>query len=389
MPIIFLAMALPALIVLAFFAATLAAVARTLPAQNVVAATALALIRAWVGGNCRRKDWRSLRLVFLYRKSGPFVVQGFAMADSLDLGRVIFNSRGTARLVLRPWREAAHYGYWATALTCAIAVLFDAALEPIARANRFWFWRVSPSVPSWYGAPWINFVSWTAITLLILGIILPWLIDKKSGDKSPPDHPLLVLWILMMLVAAATSAAHSYWPAVVVDLGTTAADRFLCLAQFPAMIHPVDVFVSGFSASALRVNLQFRHAHPVHFLDAQFVRPRPAARSPSFGNPPSRCVTQPLTVVTPSSCNGSCTSSAQFMQRQRARHFPRLPRRSCISSGFSWSNSSWICPTSSSRIFSSVTIPTVPPYSSTTMAKCSLRSRNSCSSFSSRAVSGT
>jgi hypothetical protein len=44
-----------------------------------------------------------------------------------------------------------------------------------------------------------------------------------------------------------------------------------------------------------------------------------------------------------------------------------------ISNGFSWSNSSWIWPTNSSRMFSS-NHPTVLPYSSTTMARCNFRS---------------
>ena len=66
-----------------------------------------------------------------------------------------------------------------------------------------------------------------------------------------------------------------------------------------------------------------------------------------------------------SSCNGSAPSASQEWSPVFTNN------------GFSWSNSSWICPTSSSKIFSNVTMPTVPPYSSTTMAKCSFRSRKS------------
>ena len=63
-----------------------------------------------------------------------------------------------------------------------------------------------------------------------------------------------------------------------------------------------------------------------------------------------------------------------------------LRRTNCVASA---SNSSWICPTIASIAFSSVTIPSVPPNSSTTKAKCDFRSRNRCNNRSSRAVSGT
>ncbi len=67
--------------------------------------------------------------------------------------------------------------------------------------------------------------------------------------------------------------------------------------------------------------------------------------SPAFGKPPSFCVTQPLAVATISSCSispvilsNSCNGSVPEISQMFS------PSR--VTSDFSWSNSSWICPTS-------------------------------------------
>src|SRR6185436_17191420 len=54
---------------------------------------------------------------------------------------IIINSRGVARLIMRPWRKTTYYGFWVIGLACLLAVLFDASLEPFAtRSRHYWLW---------------------------------------------------------------------------------------------------------------------------------------------------------------------------------------------------------------------------------------------------------
>jgi len=74
--------------------------------------------------------------------------------DSADLVVTILNSRGVARLILRPWRKTRRYGFWLIGLTAALALVFDLGLEPFAtRVKSYWLWSPTKLGLSWYGAP--------------------------------------------------------------------------------------------------------------------------------------------------------------------------------------------------------------------------------------------
>jgi hypothetical protein len=47
----------------------------------------------------------------------------------------VLNSRGVARLILRPWRKTTKYGLWVIGLACVLTVIFDFNLEPFAGAQ--------------------------------------------------------------------------------------------------------------------------------------------------------------------------------------------------------------------------------------------------------------
>jgi hypothetical protein len=127
-----------------------------------------------------------------------------------------------ARLILRPWRNHSSYGRWSLALTCALTVMFDLSLEPFAAyANHFWIWKTPKHIASWYGAPWINFISFAVTTLLILAIATPWLINKKPIAKSPPDYFPLIIWSFLMLLLTVGNATQQLWGATVFTLSTT------------------------------------------------------------------------------------------------------------------------------------------------------------------------
>jgi len=131
---------------------------------------------------------------------------------------VVVNARGLARLIMRPWRKTTYYGFRVIGLSCLLAVLFDAGLEPFATsAEHYWFWNTQPNILNWYSAPWANFLGWFVTVLAILGFTTPWLINKQPL-KQPTDYHPLVVWLLLNSYFAVGSAFQQLWAAVSVGL---------------------------------------------------------------------------------------------------------------------------------------------------------------------------
>jgi uncharacterized membrane protein len=125
---------------------------------------------------------------------------------------LILNSRGTARLVLRPWRGDRHYGYWVIGITGLLTVLMSLGLEPFAtRVEQYWVWKGVRKGPSWYGAPWYNFVSWFVCAAGILALTTPWLISKYPVRQSAVSYQPLVVWALFSLLFASANAVNGLW----------------------------------------------------------------------------------------------------------------------------------------------------------------------------------
>lgn len=131
---------------------------------------------------------------------------------------IIINSRGVARLIMRPWRKTNFYGFWVIGLTCLLAVILDLGLEPFAvQVKGYWIWRMPESVAHWYSAPWINFLGWFVTTLAILVFATPWLINKQPIKRPMDYHPLLT-WLLLNAWFMAGNGAKHLWPAVALSL---------------------------------------------------------------------------------------------------------------------------------------------------------------------------
>ena len=158
---------------------------------------------------------------------GPFIFNETAGAKLFDCIPwtvpllwivAIFNSRGVARLGLRPWRKTKNYGWWLIGLTAVLTVVFDLALEPVAaRVKHFWLWQPTKLHITWHGASPLNFLGWAFVSLLILAFITPSLIKKQPGSSGAPDFMPFGLWLGAMTLFAASSAMAGLWPAVIVD----------------------------------------------------------------------------------------------------------------------------------------------------------------------------
>jgi uncharacterized membrane protein len=206
-----------ALLLVLATAGTISALARQLPLQNVLLA---ASVIALMGGAVH-----ALGVTmgipfgpFLFgAEAGPHLFKTLPWALPLIWVVAILNSRGVARLVLRPWRKIRNYGFWLIGLTALLTTMFDLALDPFAaRVKHYWFWLPTKFPVAWQGAPLVNFLGWAAVSLLILAFVTPVLINKNPVRRTPDFHPLAV-WLGAILLFGLAAGLHGLWPAAALD----------------------------------------------------------------------------------------------------------------------------------------------------------------------------
>ncbi len=130
----------------------------------------------------------------------------------------VLNSRGVARLILRPWRKIGAYGYWLTGLTAGLTLLFDFALEPFAsRVRHYWLWTPTKFPVTWQGVPLSDFLGWAAVSALIAVVIAPALINKQPGKKNTPDFHPFAVWLGAILLFGTGCALQGLLSATVAD----------------------------------------------------------------------------------------------------------------------------------------------------------------------------
>ncbi|HXD00543.1 MAG TPA: carotenoid biosynthesis protein, partial [Verrucomicrobiae bacterium] len=200
-----------ALFPLLALAATLLALARTLPAQNVLAVAVIIALLSGIVEIINVKTGVPFGARTFTDDLGPQIL-GLPWPLPFLSTAALLSSRGVARLILRPWRKTAKYGLWVIGLAALLTVIFDFNLEPFASAaNSWWIWRMPKSVPAWQTAPWVNFLGLAMTTLLILAFTTPWLINKSRTRSGPLDYHPLLLWLLLNLLPAAGDATHHLW----------------------------------------------------------------------------------------------------------------------------------------------------------------------------------
>jgi uncharacterized membrane protein len=204
-------------------AASLSAQARRLPLQSVLfAAFITALIGAAADGLSAETGLPRGPLSF-GEAGGAQLFHFVPWATGLIWIVAVFNSRGVARLILRPWRTVKNYGFWVIGLTAALSLVFDLALEPFARVKHLWLWQATKIPVNWHGASPLSFVGWTFVTLIILAFVTPFLIRKQPGEQRGPDFAPLALWLGSLTLFAVNSAQAGQWPAVIFDATAAAA----------------------------------------------------------------------------------------------------------------------------------------------------------------------
>jgi uncharacterized membrane protein len=205
-----------ALLVVTTLLATLASLARQLPVQNVLLAAA---IIGGVGGVAHGVGAVTAIPFGPYGytdAAGPKFFNTLAWAMPALWVIIVLNSRGVARLILRPWRKLRNYGFWLIGITAGLGVLFDLALEPFASAQttRFWLWLPTKFPYTWQTMPLTNSLGWLVVSLLILAFATPPLINKQTRSrKVPPDFHPLAVWLAGLALFATSAVVHQVWAA--------------------------------------------------------------------------------------------------------------------------------------------------------------------------------
>ena len=205
-----------ALLVITLALATLANLSRHLPGQNVLLAAAIIAV---VGGIAHGVG--AVTSIpfgpFAYSDScGPRFFNTLAWPIPALWIIIVLNSRGVARLMLRPWRKLKNYGFWLIGITTALVMLFDLALEPFAsQTNHYWFWLPTTFPITWQNVPLVNSLGWVLATLLMLAFATPALINKQSRSrKTVPDYHPLIVWLLGLALFATGAGMHHLWVVV-------------------------------------------------------------------------------------------------------------------------------------------------------------------------------
>ena len=208
-----------ALLLLITLVATLISQARSLPAQNVLLAAAIIALTSGV-------------VELIGAASGiPFGPRVFLDNFGEKIGLLpwptpllwivfVLNSRGVARLMLRPWRKSKTYGFRVIGLACVLVIAIDFVFEPFAnREQHLWIWQTRGNVLAWFGAPWVKFFSVGLTALLILAFATPSLINKNpTSSKRPPDYSPLILWLAMSSYFAVANGVAGLPLAMIVGL---------------------------------------------------------------------------------------------------------------------------------------------------------------------------
>jgi uncharacterized membrane protein len=197
---------------------TVAALTRHLPLQNVLYA---AFFIGLAGGVV---DWLDSKTGIPFGQLtfgdniGPKLDETLPLVMPAIWVVAILNSRGVARLILRPWRKTRVYGFWLIGITTALTALFNLALDPFAsQLKHYWYWEPTKFPLTWEGAPLVNFLGWAVVTLLVLAFITPMLINKNPVHRRPPDFHPLGVWLGGVLLFGIGSATAGLWPAVTLD----------------------------------------------------------------------------------------------------------------------------------------------------------------------------
>jgi uncharacterized membrane protein len=210
-------------------ATTIVALSRRLPFQNVLlASTIIALISAAAHALTSFNSIPFGPAIYTGRL-GPVLFHTLPITMPLLWILILLNSRGVARLIMRPWRKTRNYGFWVFGIAAIMVTLFDMSFEPFAaHIHQYWLWGPTHAGLYWYNAPWSNSIGWAVVAILILAFSTPSLINKKPV-KQPIDYSPVLVWTLCHVVLLAAAVSHHLWPAAILVAASAAIPAGLAI----------------------------------------------------------------------------------------------------------------------------------------------------------------
>ena len=200
---------------------TLLSLARQLPGQNVLLAGTLIVFASGAAESLNAVTGIPLGPCIFTEQAGRQVFYVVPWIVPLLWMVSLLNSRGVARLVLRPWRQMRNYGFWLLGLTVMLAMLLDLGLQPFAiKVMHYWSWLPTRLPTNWYGAPWVSFLGRGVTMLLLMAFVTPMLLNKKPVTPLPEYQPLVVWSAINVLFFTGAVVGRLWAAAVLTGLGT-------------------------------------------------------------------------------------------------------------------------------------------------------------------------
>ena len=210
-------------------AATLTALARELPLQNVLLSATIILLLSSV---------IEILGMLTPLPIGLHVYQG-SMEQSLGWGTgpmvwlaLLLNGRAVARRLLRHEEPGPNHGFRVLAVAALLVSLFTLGLQPFAMTRGYWGWGSTTIGLEWHHAPWVAFLGRGVAAGLALALTLPLLICKKPGQADFDGSPLY-LWIGLNGLMALNAATHRLWLVLALIVIPTTVVCLLAWAHWP------------------------------------------------------------------------------------------------------------------------------------------------------------
>ena len=184
---------------------------RTLPLQNAIAVALISLFGTWGMGVLE-----SLPGVGIPRRVPSELFGGFisttVTGGMLAVGMwIIPCTRGTARWIVARRTNPSRLGLAQLAVTWLLAGILGTLIEVTATRAGWWHWQgVDHSSPT-TKIPWVGWLDWAVLTVLLYFPTTPWLLNKRPVRRFVDVQPPILLtclvgWLLMTLWLHASEA---------------------------------------------------------------------------------------------------------------------------------------------------------------------------------------
>jgi hypothetical protein len=134
----------------------------------------------------------------------------------------ILNGRGSAQLILRPWRTGKNYGWWLLGLGALLTTILLFDFHIYAKEIRHYFGIDRKSENS----VGLVFITRFAATLLLLLLTTGWFINKKPVEEKLHFYPLILWGLTNSYFAIAAFIHHSFTTATLMFLAIGAVTFF-------------------------------------------------------------------------------------------------------------------------------------------------------------------